>query len=63
MTSGHILLTTYQSVRIYKHLLLPREWGYVILDEGHKIRNPGWYTSFILSIFVGHYYSFVFCFV
>ncbi|EEB08942.1 SNF2 family helicase Rhp26 [Schizosaccharomyces japonicus yFS275] len=37
---GHILITTYAGLRIYSDLLLPREWGYCILDEGHKIRNP-----------------------
>ncbi|KAI9022541.1 SNF2 family N-terminal domain-containing protein [Hyaloraphidium curvatum] len=37
---GHVLVTTYESVKQYRHLLLKRQWGYVILDEGHKIRNP-----------------------
>lgn len=37
---GHVLVTTYESVKQYRHLLLKRRWGYVILDEGHKIRNP-----------------------
>ncbi|KAI9102025.1 hypothetical protein DFS34DRAFT_647809 [Phlyctochytrium arcticum] len=37
---GHILMTTYAGIRIYSHLLLPVEWAYCILDEGHKIRNP-----------------------
>lgn len=39
-SSADVLITTYECARLYKHLLLPREWGYVILDEGHKIRNP-----------------------
>lgn len=37
---GHVLITTYESVKQYRHLLLKRRWGYVVLDEGHKIRNP-----------------------
>ena len=35
-----ILITTYAGVRIYRDLLLSRKWDYVVLDEGHKIRNP-----------------------
>lgn len=37
---GHIIITTYAGVRIYSQYLLPVKWGYVVLDEGHKIRNP-----------------------
>ncbi|KAG0683892.1 hypothetical protein C6P42_005300 [Pichia californica] len=37
---GHILITTYAGVRTYAKSLLPVKWGYVVLDEGHKIRNP-----------------------
>ncbi|EGW33849.1 uncharacterized protein SPAPADRAFT_133417 [Spathaspora passalidarum NRRL Y-27907] len=40
MEKGHVLITTYVGLRIYSKHILPREWGYVILDEGHKIRNP-----------------------
>ena len=36
----HVLITTYECARLYRHLLLHREWGYAVLDEGHKIRNP-----------------------
>lgn len=39
-TLGHVLVTTYVGLRIYSKYLLPKEWGYVVLDEGHKIRNP-----------------------
>ena len=38
--SAHVLITTYECARLYRHLLLHREFGYVVLDEGHKIRNP-----------------------
>lgn len=37
---GHVIITTYAGVRIYAKYLLPVRWGYAILDEGHKIRNP-----------------------
>ncbi|ODQ77702.1 hypothetical protein BABINDRAFT_41283 [Babjeviella inositovora NRRL Y-12698] len=37
---GHVLITTYVGLRIYSRYILPRQWGYVVLDEGHKIRNP-----------------------
>lgn len=39
-TRGHVLITTYVGLRIYSKQLLTRNWGYCILDEGHKIRNP-----------------------
>ena len=39
-STGSILLTTYSSLIIYDRLLLSKNWHYVILDEGHKIRNP-----------------------
>lgn len=40
MAKGHVLVTTYVGLRIYSKYILPHEWGYVVLDEGHKIRNP-----------------------
>ncbi|XP_065178791.1 DNA excision repair protein ERCC-6-like isoform X2 [Sycon ciliatum] len=40
LSSGGVLLTTYTGVRLHADLLLPGRWSYVILDEGHKIRNP-----------------------
>lgn len=40
MEKGHVLITTYVGLRIYSKFILPHEWGYVVLDEGHKIRNP-----------------------
>lgn len=38
--SNGILITTYSSLIIYDRALLSKNWHYVILDEGHKIRNP-----------------------
>ncbi|EGV64145.1 hypothetical protein CANTEDRAFT_122352 [Yamadazyma tenuis ATCC 10573] len=40
MESGHVLITTYVGLRIYSKHLLTKSWGYCVLDEGHKIRNP-----------------------
>eukprot|EP00054_Salpingoeca_dolichothecata_P025480 m.178669 g.178669 ORF g.178669 m.178669 type:complete len:1122 (-) comp25371_c0_seq1:29-3394(-) len=37
---GHVLVTTYASMRINQAKLLKHQWHYVVLDEGHKIRNP-----------------------
>lgn len=37
---GHVLVTTYAGVQTYGDILIPVEWGYAVLDEGHKIRNP-----------------------
>ena len=37
---GDVVLTTYQGLRMHRDVVLPRRWGYVVLDEGHKIRNP-----------------------
>lgn len=40
ITHGHVLITTYAGLQTYASLLHGVEWGYAILDEGHKIRNP-----------------------
>ncbi|KAG0269888.1 hypothetical protein DFQ27_001732 [Actinomortierella ambigua] len=37
---GHVLVTTYAGLRIHARRLLRQEWSYIVLDEGHKIRNP-----------------------
>jgi len=37
---GHVLVTTYSGLQTYSELLIPIEWDYAVLDEGHKIRNP-----------------------
>ncbi|KAJ3218982.1 hypothetical protein HDU67_003346, partial [Dinochytrium kinnereticum] len=37
---GHIVLTTYEGLRVHQKSLLPVQWAYCVLDEGHKIRNP-----------------------
>ena len=35
-----VVITTYQGVRLYRNTLLRYQWDYIVLDEGHKIRNP-----------------------
>lgn len=37
---GHVLITTYSGLQSYAELLMPTDWQYAVLDEGHKIRNP-----------------------
>ncbi len=37
---GHVLVTTYTGLQTYADLLIPVDWEYAVLDEGHKIRNP-----------------------
>ena len=40
LEQGGVLVTTYSGLQSYAPLLIPVEWSYAILDEGHKIRNP-----------------------
>lgn len=40
MPGGGVIVTTYENVRQYQEMFLPIEWDYVVLDEGHRIRNP-----------------------
>ena len=37
---GHVLVTTYAGLQTYANILVPVNWDYAVLDEGHKIRNP-----------------------
>lgn len=37
---GHVIITTYAAIRMHSKILLPVLWSYVVLDEGHQIRNP-----------------------
>lgn len=39
-SSRGVLITTYSGLLQHVDNLLKNEWHYVILDEGHKIRNP-----------------------
>ncbi|KAI4118397.1 MAG: hypothetical protein LQ345_001566 [Seirophora villosa] len=40
VSDGHVLITTYTGLQTYAELLIPIDWEYAVLDEGHKIRNP-----------------------
>ncbi|KIW91532.1 uncharacterized protein Z519_07498 [Cladophialophora bantiana CBS 173.52] len=40
LEKGGVLVTTYSGLQTYAPLLIPVDWQYAILDEGHKIRNP-----------------------
>ncbi|OAP60268.1 hypothetical protein AYL99_05270 [Fonsecaea erecta] len=40
LEQGGVLVTTYSGLQTYAPLLIPVDWQYAILDEGHKIRNP-----------------------
>nr|XP_033321618.1 DNA excision repair protein ERCC-6-like isoform X3 [Megalopta genalis] len=40
LKSGGILITSYSGILNHKDLLAANQWHYLILDEGHKIRNP-----------------------
>lgn len=40
LKSGGVLITSYSGMLNHKDLLTTNQWHYVILDEGHKIRNP-----------------------
>lgn len=40
LEEGGVLVTTYSGLQSYAPLLIPTDWSYAILDEGHKIRNP-----------------------
>ena len=40
LRDGHVLVTTYSGLQNFAELLIPVNWEYAVLDEGHKIRNP-----------------------
>lgn len=40
LETGGILITSYSGMLKHEDLLTNTQWHYVILDEGHKIRNP-----------------------
>ncbi|KAF4037462.1 Helicase conserved C-terminal domain [Phytophthora infestans] len=46
-TGGGVVISTYENVRQYQSLFLTREWDYVVLDEGHRIRNPDAETTLV----------------
>lgn len=40
LEKGGVLVTTYSGLQTYAPLLIPVDWSFAVLDEGHKIRNP-----------------------
>jgi DNA excision repair protein ERCC-6 len=40
LEEGGVLITTYSGLQSYAPLLIPVDWEYAVLDEGHKIKNP-----------------------
>lgn len=48
---GGILITTYNGIQSYREILLKHKWGYIVLDEGHKIRNPDSGTTLAIKQF------------
>ncbi len=40
VTGDCVVITTYEALRGHQAQLLPLQWAYAVLDEGHKIRNP-----------------------
>lgn len=49
--SHGILLVTYAGIVKYAQDLLAKMWHYIILDEGHKIRNPDTQVSKLIKKF------------
>lgn len=49
--SHGIVLITYAGVVKYSKDLMSRKWHYIILDEGHKIRNPETQVSKLIKQF------------
>jgi DNA excision repair protein ERCC-6 len=49
-TNG-VLITSYTGVPQYSERLLELDWDYVILDEGHKIRNPDAQATLVVKQF------------
>ena len=37
---GHVLVTSYGTLRAFSKILLSTRWLITVLDEGHRIRNP-----------------------
>ncbi|CAG2104982.1 unnamed protein product [Medioppia subpectinata] len=49
--SNGILITSYSGVCSHQKSLLRLDWHYVILDEGHKIRNPAAQVTHTCKLF------------
>eukprot|EP00762_Andalucia_godoyi_P002874 ANDGO_04440.mRNA.1 DNA repair protein rhp26 len=40
LSDGHILVLSYETLRSHREVITQGQWEYIVLDEGHKIRNP-----------------------
>ncbi|CAL8097187.1 unnamed protein product [Calicophoron daubneyi] len=49
--SGTVLLTTYGTLIAHADTLLAYDWSYLVLDEGHKIKNPAAEVTITLKRF------------
>ena len=50
-----VVVTSYEMMRLHASLLLAQRWRYIVLDEGHKIRNPDAEVTLICKRFnTGH---------
>lgn len=49
--SHGVLIITYAGIVKYNAELISRKWHYIILDEGHKIRNPDTQVSKLIKKF------------
>ena len=50
-SSNGVLITSYSGVAQFSERLLGLDWDYVILDEGHKIRNPDAQATLVVKQF------------
>ena len=50
-----MLVTSYEMMRVHASVLLSQRWQYIVLDEGHKIRNPDAEVTLVAKRFnTGH---------
>lgn len=54
---AHVLVTSYGTVNsdLRRHLVSPSNWPFVILDEGHKIRNPDAQVTLVCKQIPSHH--------
>ena len=50
-TSPAVLVTSYTTILSHKEKLLEQDFGHVILDEGHKIKNPDAHVTLAVKQF------------
>lgn len=60
--SNGVLITSYAGVVQHQLCLVEKEWHYVILDEGHKIRNPDAQATLAVKQVWHKFFILIFCF-